>query len=61
MIGTNRAPQEIAPGGEASSQLLEGGEFTEVEKDSRTKRGDEFWQGQEPKEVHDYRNFSKSS
>ena len=56
MIGDNRDVQPALEGG--AQDLLSG---DDVETDDRTTKRNEFWGNQEPKETHDYRNFTKSS
>ena len=36
------------------------GTFEKLEKDSRPKKGEDFWMGQKPQENYDYKKFSKA-
>lgn len=59
MIAPN-APAAAALGASDSPPLLDRGEYTEVEQDTRNKKGDDYWMNLQPKEKYDFKSFKKS-
>jgi small subunit ribosomal protein S17 len=61
MIAPNAAATSIEELGESPPMLgATQEEFTDMEHDSRLKKGEDYWMKQQPADMHDYTNFTKA-
>ena len=61
MIAPNAAPTQSLDGSRGADGVVAGREeFTELEHDSRQKKGEEYWMNLQPSEKYDFKNLNKS-